>query len=63
MANHSHFAFKVTGILAIYNRLKQKGAQFLSAPVGLGVEHGEVRVVFLKDPDGSILELVEAPEE
>jgi glyoxylase I family protein len=63
MANHSHFAFKVKGILAIYNRLKQKGAQFVSAPVSFGVEHGEVRVVFLKDPDGSILELVEAPEE
>jgi glyoxylase I family protein len=63
MANHSHFAFRVKGILAIYSRLKEKGAQFVSSPVSFGVEHGEVRVVFLKDPDGSILELVEVPEE
>ena len=59
MANHSHFAFKVKDIAAIYDRLKKKGAEFVSAPVTFGLDHGTVRVVFLKDPDGCILELVE----
>ena len=63
MANHSHFAFKVKDIDAIYARLKQKGAQFVSPPVVFGVDHGTVRVVFLKDPDGFILELVDSPDQ
>ena len=63
MANHSHFAFGVKDIAATYARLKQQGVEFVSAPVAFGLDHGTVRVVFLKDPDGFILELVESPDE
>ena len=59
MANHSHFAFRVSDLASIYGRLKQKGIEFISPPVVFGLEHEGVRVVFLKDPDGFILELVE----
>ena len=63
MANHSHFAFKVKDIATIHGRLKKKGVEFVSAPVAFALDHGAVRVVFLKDPDGFILELVEWPDE
>ena len=63
MANHSHFCFGVDDIQATYDDLQQKGVEFVSAPVSfdLGEEwdYGVVKVVFFKDPDGFILELME----
>jgi glyoxylase I family protein len=65
MSNHSHFCFAVKDLSAAYAELKAKGVEFVSAPVNfdLGKDwaYGSIRVVFLKDPDGFILELVEAP--
>ena len=66
MANHSHFCFGVKDLHATYKDLTEKGVEFVSAPVtfdlGKDWEYGALHVVFLKDPDGFILELVEAPE-
>jgi catechol 2,3-dioxygenase-like lactoylglutathione lyase family enzyme len=66
MANHSHFCFGVENMDAAYKELKAKGVEFISAPVtfdlGEDWDYGALRVVFLKDPDGFILELVESPE-
>ena len=61
MANHSHFCFEVDDIQKAYEKLKTQGVQFVSPPVTFGLEE-PVRVVFFKDPDGFILELVEWPE-
>jgi catechol 2,3-dioxygenase-like lactoylglutathione lyase family enzyme len=58
MANHSHFCFEVRDIQKAYRELQAKGVSFVSAPVTFGLEE-PVKVVFLKDPDGFILELVE----
>jgi len=65
MPNHSHFCFAVTNLAAAYAELKAKGVEFVSAPVtfdlGKDWDYGAVHVVFLKDPDGFVLELLEAP--
>ena len=61
-----HFGLTVSGIDAVAAELKAKGVEFISAPVtfdlGEDWDYGALRVVFLKDPDGFILELVESPE-
>jgi catechol 2,3-dioxygenase-like lactoylglutathione lyase family enzyme len=66
MVNHSHFCFGVEDLEETYKELKAKGVEFVSAPVtfdlGKDWDYGALRVVFLKDPDGFILELVESPE-
>ena len=63
MANHSHFCFGVKDLQATYRQLKEKGVEFVSAPVtfdlGKDWDYGAVHVVFLKDPDGFILEFVQ----
>lgn len=65
MANHSHFCFGVRNLQTAYRELKEKGVEFVSAPVtfdlGADWDYGAIKVVFLKDPDGFILELVEMP--
>jgi catechol 2,3-dioxygenase-like lactoylglutathione lyase family enzyme len=65
MANHSHFCFGVSNLQTAYRELKEKGVEFVSTPVtfdlGADWHYGAVKVVFLKDPDGFILELVETP--
>jgi catechol 2,3-dioxygenase-like lactoylglutathione lyase family enzyme len=66
MANHSHFCFGVKNLEAAYQQLRGKDVEFVSSPVtfdlGEDWDYGAVKVVFLKDPDGFILELVEMPE-
>lgn len=63
MANHSHFCFGVDDLQATYEELQKKGVEFISAPVSFDLgedwDYGVVRVVFFKDPDGFILELME----
>ena len=63
MVNHGHFCYGVSNLPAAYEELKSKGVEFISEPVtfDLGVEgeDGGIQVVFLKDPDGFILELME----
>lgn len=51
-----HIAFDVTDIDDEYDRLKAAGITFLSAPQTIG---GVVRAVYLRDPDGNIVEFQE----
>lgn len=60
---HSHFCFGVPDVNAAYQELKAKGVEFVSEPVSFDLEWGIVHVVFLKDPDGFILEIVQDPIE
>ena len=60
---HSHFCFGVPDVWAAYNDLTSKGVEFVSEPVSFDLEWGIVYVVFFKDPDGFILELMQVPVE
>ena len=57
---NSHVAFEVDDMADAYQHLSANGVAFVSPPVTFDLgDEGTVRVVFLKDPDGFILELVE----
>ena len=58
---HSHFCFGVPDLIGTYRTLKAKGVEFVSEPVSFDLEWGIVKVVFFKDPDGFVLELMEHP--
>ena len=60
---HSHFCFGVPDVWATYHELKSKGVEFISEPVSFDLGWAIVHVVFFKDPDGFILELVQEPYE
>ena len=60
---HSHFCFGVPDVWAAYKDLSKKGVEFVSEPVSFDLEWGIVYVVFFKDPDGFILELMQVPIE
>ena len=60
---HAHFCFGVPDVWAAYRELKAKGVEFVSEPVSFDLEWGIVYVVFFKDPDGFILELIQVPIE
>ena len=60
---HSHFCFGVPDVWAAYEELTAKGVEFVSEPVSFDLEWGIVYVVFFKDPDGFILELMQVPIE
>lgn len=53
----THVAFTVDNLDEIYRRLKQAGVEF-NCPVQLP-SNGLVKVTFCKDPDGTLIELVE----
>src|SRR5581483_189911 len=57
-AAHSHFCFGVPDVWAAYRDLSAKGVEFISEPVTFELESGTLHVVWMKDPDGFILELV-----
>ena len=59
----SHFCFGVPDVWAAYKDLSGKGVEFVSEPVSFDLEWGIVYVVFFKDPDGFILELMQVPIE
>ena len=58
---HAHFCFGVPDVWAAYKDLSEKGVEFVSEPVSFDLEWGIVYVVFFKDPDGFILELMQVP--
>ena len=60
---HAHFCFGVPDVWAAYEDLSEKGVGFVSEPVSFDLEWGIVYVVFFKDPDGFILELMQVPIE
>jgi catechol 2,3-dioxygenase-like lactoylglutathione lyase family enzyme len=53
----------VPDVWAAYRDLKAKGVEFVSEPVSFDLEWGIVYVVFFKDPDGFVLELMQVPIE
>ncbi len=60
---HSHLCFGVPDVWGTYCDLKTGGVEFVSEPVSFDLEWGIVYVVFFKDPDGFILELMQVPSE
>jgi glyoxylase I family protein len=58
-----HIAFAVNDLDAYYNQLKSKGAQFISEPVTLKTpkELAGIQFVYLRDPEGNIIELSQLP--
>jgi glyoxylase I family protein len=59
----AHFCFGVADLAAVYRDLKARGVEFVSEPVGFDLEWGIVHVVFLEDPDGFVIELMQVPVE
>lgn len=56
-----HIAFQVDDIFAWYDHLREEGVTFVSPPQRQE-RHG-VHWVFMKDPDGITVELLQPPEE
>jgi catechol 2,3-dioxygenase-like lactoylglutathione lyase family enzyme len=54
-----HVAFEVKNLRAMYDRLKKKGINFLSPPIEHKTEDFDVTWTYLKDPNGSLLEILE----
>ena len=63
MSNQGHFCFGVKDMDRAYRELTEAGVEFVSEPVVFDLgdewEYGALKVVFFKDPDGFILELME----
>ena len=61
----SHIAFQVDDIVATYRRLVKAGVPARSKPLPLGPEAGRhwagCIVVYMTDPDGATVELVQVP--
>ena len=61
-----HIAFQVDDIVATYRRLVKAGVRARSKPQSLGPEAGRhwagCIVVYMTDPDGATVELVQVPE-
>jgi catechol 2,3-dioxygenase-like lactoylglutathione lyase family enzyme len=58
---NAHFCFGVRDLVGTCRDLRARGVHFVSEPVTFDLDVGQVRVVFLHDPDGFVLELVETP--
>jgi glyoxylase I family protein len=58
-----HIAFAVNDLASCYNQLKSKGAEFISEPVAIKnpKELAGIQFVYLKDPEGNIIELSQLP--
>ena len=54
----AHLCFGVEDLQSVYERLTVEGVEFVSPPVTFSGE-GEWHVLFLYDPDGNLLEMVE----
>lgn len=63
MSNQGHFCFGVKDLDRAYRELSESGVEFVSEPVVFDLgdewEYGALKVVFFKDPDGFVLELME----
>ncbi len=55
----THFALAVENLPEVYERLRSQGIEFVSEPVTFELTEGSVTVVFTRDPDGNIVELVD----
>lgn len=52
----AHIAFRVSNIDEVFSELRDKGVEFSSPPYDA---EGGPRIVFFKDPDGVVLELIQ----
>jgi catechol 2,3-dioxygenase-like lactoylglutathione lyase family enzyme len=59
---HAHFCFGVPDLDEAYRELRSEGVDFVSEPVQFDLGWGVLDVVFMKDPDGFIIELVGTPQ-
>jgi catechol 2,3-dioxygenase-like lactoylglutathione lyase family enzyme len=57
---NTHFCLAVQDLNEEHRRLSDLGVEFVSTPVTLGLDDESVTVVFMKDPDGYIIELHQA---
>lgn len=55
----THFALTVRDLRGAYEELKSKGLTFDAEPATFPLETGSVTVLFLTDPDGHLIELVD----
>jgi catechol 2,3-dioxygenase-like lactoylglutathione lyase family enzyme len=55
----ARLAMQVDDIDADYSRMLARGVEFLSEPVPILLGATTIRIVFFRDPDGTLLELVE----
>lgn len=60
---HSHFCFGVPDVWGAYHELQAQGVEFISEPVTFHLDSGTLHVVWMKDPDGFLIELVTSPIE
>jgi catechol 2,3-dioxygenase-like lactoylglutathione lyase family enzyme len=58
---HTHVCFVVSDIEVACAELRGRGVALVSDPVAFELVSGRLRVVFVKDPDGAVIELVEYP--
>ena len=59
-----HVCFDVDGLMAKYEQLKAMDLDFVAGPIQLGDDKGAMeglRFVYLRDPDGLMLQLYEVP--
>jgi catechol 2,3-dioxygenase-like lactoylglutathione lyase family enzyme len=59
-----HICFSVSDIDAVYEKLSAAGVKFKSSPVTISKDHpqaGGVRFCYFHDPDGTLLEILQAP--
>ena len=63
-AGSAHLCFMVDDIQEIYERLRQAGIQFVSAPVAVPVGPNKGRrTAYLLDPDGIVVQLMQPAKE
>jgi glyoxylase I family protein len=58
---HAHFCFVVDDLAAMVADLRDRGVTVVSEPVRFDLESGSMHVVFVRDPDGFVVELVQYP--
>ena len=58
-AGATHFALTVKDLFGAYEELKARGLKFDAEPATFALETGSVTVLFLTDPDGHLIELVD----
>jgi catechol 2,3-dioxygenase-like lactoylglutathione lyase family enzyme len=57
---NTHFCLTVDDLDQAHGRLSALGAEFVSTPVDLELDGETLKVVFMKDPDGYVIELFQA---
>jgi catechol 2,3-dioxygenase-like lactoylglutathione lyase family enzyme len=55
----ARLAMQVDDIEADYARMREQGVEFVSEPVPILLGATAIKIVFFRDPDGTLLELVE----